>query len=197
MNINKLIIIGFLSLLLGIKSNGQSNLIDIASKSEEGFHDFVFNITDKQLDKDNSWILTAKGQYKNTIVGFKVVIKNEINPGIVNGKPEQSGMIKNAGQILSCGFESDHFIEVVSELYGFKTIKKFTENAISFDCFSLNTQKGDLAKGDYKFKLFLDSQNTNGMYSELFLNISIQTGLLELNEKDPGYRENIIKIMTK
>jgi hypothetical protein len=197
MKMNKLIIMGFLSLLFCHKSNGQSNLIDITSKSEEGFHDLVFNIANKQLDKDNNWILTAKGQYKNIVVGFKVVIKNNINPGIVNGKPDQSGMIKNAGQILNIGSESDNFIKVVSELYGFKSDKKFTKNAISFDCFSLNSQKGDLEKADFKFKLFLDSQDSNGLYSELFLNISLSSGLIELNEKDPGYRENIIKIMTK
>lgn len=197
MKINKLIIMGFLSLLFGHKSNGQSNLIDISSKSEEGFHDLVFNITNKQLDKDNNWTLTAKGQFKNIVIGFKVVIKNDINPGIINGKPDQSGMIKNPGQILNIGLESDNFIKVVSELYGFKSDKKFTKNAISFDCFSLNSQKGDLEKADFKFKLFLDSQNMNGLYSELFLNISLSSGLIELNEKDPGYRENIIKIMTK
>jgi len=188
---------GLFSVIFGLKSNGQTNLIDIKSKSEEGFQDLVFNITDKKLDKDNNWTLTAKGQYKNMIVGFKVVIKNELKPGIVNGKPDQTGMIKNAGQISSIGLESDNFIKVVSELYGFKSDKKFTKNAISFDCFSLNTQKGDLEKADFKFKLFFDSQDLNGLYSELFLNISLPTGLIELNEKDPGYRENIIKIMTK
>jgi hypothetical protein len=196
MKMNKLIIMGFLSLIFGIKSNGQNNLINISSKSEEGFHDLVFNITNKNLDKDY-WTLTAKGQLKNSVVGFKVVIKNNINPGIVNGKPDQTGMIKNAGQILSIGVESDNFIKIVSELYGFKSDKKFTKNPISFDCFSLNSQKGDLEKGDFKFKLFLDSQDLNGLYSELFLNISFSSGLIELNEKDPGYRENIIKIITK
>jgi hypothetical protein len=197
MKMNKLIIMGFFSLLFGHKSNAQSNLIDITSKSEKGFHDLVFNIANKQLDKDNNWILTAKGQYKNIVVGFKIVIKNNINPGIVNGKPDQFGMLKNAGQFLNIGSESDNFIKILSELYGFKSDKKFTKNAISFDCFSLNSQKGDLEKADFKFKLFLDSQDSIGLYSELFLNVSLTSGLIELNEKDPEYRENIIKIMTK
>ncbi|WP_321518800.1 hypothetical protein [uncultured Bacteroides sp.] len=63
---------GFLSLLFGLKSYGQSKLVDITSKYEVGFCDLVFNITDKQLDKDNYWILIAKGQYKSTVVGLKI-----------------------------------------------------------------------------------------------------------------------------
>lgn len=197
MKMYKFIIMGLFSLFFAFRSNGQSSLIDITSKSEEGFHDLVFNIANKQLDKDNNWIIFAKGQYDSIVVGFKVVIKNNITPGIVNGKPDQSGMITNAGQILSIGLESDNFIKVVSELYGFKTEKKFTKNAILFDCFSLNSQNSDLEKADLKFKLFLDGQDSNGLYSELYLNISFSDGLIELDEKDPGYRENIIKIMTK
>jgi len=188
---------GFLSLVFGLKSNGQSKLIDIISKSEEGFNDLIFNITDKQLDKNNNWVLIAKGQYKSTVVGLKIKIKNGLNPGLINGKPDQSGMTKNAGELISNGLESDNFIKIVSGLYGFKSDKKFSKKNISFDCFSLNSLVGYLDKGDFKFKLFLDSQNINGLYSELFLNINLSTGLIELNEKDPGYRENIIKILTK
>lgn len=197
MKIIGLIILGFLSLVFGLKSNGQDKLIDITSKSEEGFHDLIFNITDKQLDKDNNWILIAKGQYKSTVVGLKIKIKNGINPGLINGKPDQSGMKKNAGELINIGLESDKLIQIVSGLYGFKSDKKFSKKNISFDCFSLNSMTGYLDKGDFKFKIFLDSQDLNGLYSELFLNIHLSNGLIELNEKDPGYRENIIKILTK
>ena len=197
MKIKGFIIMGLLSLVFGLKSNGQSNLIDITSKSEEGFHDLIFNITDKQLDKENNWILIAKGQYKSTVIGLKIKIKNGLNPGLINGKPDQSGLTKNAGELINIGLESDNFIKIVSELYGFKSNNKFSKKNISFDCFSLNSEVGNLDKGDFKFKLFLDSQDTNGLYSELFLNIHLSAGLIELNEKDLGYREKLIKILTK
>ena len=188
---------GLLSLMFASYSTGQNKLIDITSKSEEGFQDFVFNIINKQLDKNNNWIFTVKGQYKSTVVGIKIKIKNGINPGIINGKPDKSGVMKNAGEFTTIGLESDNLIKKVSEIYGFKTNKKFSKNKILFDCFSLNSIAGYLDKGAFKFKLFLDSQNVIGLYSEIFLDINLAAGLIELNEKDPSYRENIIKILTK
>ncbi len=195
--IKRLIIMGFLSLLFGLKSYGQSKLIDITSISEEGFCDLVFNITDKQLDKYNNWILVAKGQYKSTVVGLKIKIRNGLSPGLNNGKLDQSGMTRNAGEFINIGLESDNFIKIVSGLYGFNSGGKFSKKNIPFDCFSLNSGVGYLDKGNFKFKLFLDSQDINGLYSELFLNIDLASGLIRLNEKDPGYRERVIKILTK
>jgi hypothetical protein len=195
MKIRSLLLMGTLSLLFGSKSAGQSNLIDITSKSEEGFHDLVFNIIEKQLGSDNNWIIVAKGQCNNRIVGLKLVLKNGINAGIVDRKPNNQGMVKNAGRLLSIGSKSDNFIKIVSALYGFKTDKKFSKKGIFFDCFSLNEQAGYLDKGKFKFKLFFDSYNKIDLYSEMFLDIDISSGLIELNEKDPGYRENIVKIL--
>lgn len=192
-----LIVMGFLSLIFGLKSYGQSKLIDITSKSEEGFCDLVFNIADKQLDNDNNWILIAKGQYKSTVIGLKIKIKNGLNPGLINGKLDQSGMTKNAGEFINIGLESDNFIKIVSGLYGVKSSGKFSKENILIDCFSLNSEVGYLDKGEFRFKLFLDSQDINGLYSELFLNIDLSAGLIQLNEKSPEYRERIIKILTK
>ncbi len=188
---------GFLTLIFGLKSYGQSKLIDITSKSEEGFCDLVFNITDKQLDEDSNWILVAKGQYKSIVVGVKIKIKNGLNPGLNNGKLDQLGMTRNAGELINIGLESDNFIKIVSGLYGFKSGEKFSKKNIPFDCFSLNSEVGYLDKGNFRFKLFLDSQDINGLYSELYLNIDLSAGLIQLNEKDPGYRERVIKVLTK
>lgn len=169
---------GFLTLIFGLKSYGQSKLIDITSKSEEGFCDLVFNITDKQLDEDSNWILVAKGQYKSIVVGVKIKIKNGLNPGLNNGKLDQLGMTRNAGELINIGLESDNFIKIVSGLYGFKSGEKFSKKNIPFDCFSLNSEVGYLDKGNFRFKLFLDSQDINGLYSELYLNIDLSAGLI-------------------
>jgi hypothetical protein len=103
MKINSLLLMGIQSLIFSSNSCGQSNLIDITSKSEEGFHDLVFNIIEKQHDLDNNWIIVAKGQYNNTIAGLKVVLKNGINAGIVDGKTNKQGMVNEAGRFLSIG----------------------------------------------------------------------------------------------
>jgi hypothetical protein len=196
MKVKEFLVMGLLSLLFGCKSNGQSQLIDITSKSEEGFCDIILNIVDKQIDND-FWIITAKGQYKGTIVGIKIKVKNGLKPGIVNGEIDKTAFTKDAVEISSIGNESDSFIKVLSNLYGFKTNKKFTSKPLIFTCISLSSTEGFLDKGYFKFKLFFDDTDEKGLYSEIYLNPNFPEGLIELPEKDPGYRKNIINAMTK
>ena len=192
----KLLIMGLISFLFSLKSNGQSQLIDITSQSEEGFHDLVLNIVEKHIN-NNQWIIVAKGQYKGIIVGIKIKIKNELNPGIVNGEVDKSAIIKNGVEFSTIGKESDNFIEILSGLYGFQTKKKFTSNPLLFTCIPLSSTQASLDKGYFKFKLFFDDTNINNLYSEIYLNPNFPKGLIEITEKDPGYRENLIKAMTK
>jgi hypothetical protein len=49
-------------------------------------------------------------------------------------------------------------------------------------------------KDDYvQFKVFFDSEDELGLYSEMFCNINLKENIIEFNEKDEDYRENIIK----
>jgi hypothetical protein len=196
MKVNFFIIMGILSFLFAQKSNGQNNLIDITSKSEEGFQDLVLNIIDKKID-NNVWILIAKGQFKGTVVGIKIKMANGLKPGIINSEIDNGGFARSACEISSIGQESDNFIKILSELYGQKTNKKFTSKPLIFNSFSLNTNQALLDKGYFKFKLFFDDLNEQGLYSEIFLNLNLPEGFIEIPEKDPEYRENLIKAMTK
>jgi hypothetical protein len=87
-------------------------------------------------------------------------------------------------------------IEIISQLYNQPIVKEFSKERIYFTVFPLNQQKAKLVKGLYKFKLFYDDDNEKNMYSELYLNTNFQKNLIELNEKDEEYRENIVKILS-
>ena len=191
------IILIFLNMMFLPKIYCQANHIDITSKSEEGFRDFIFNVTEKHLTINNEWEIILKGRYNTLAVGIKIIIKNGMKAGIVNGKPDKLGMTIKGGEMVSIGKESDNFIRVASKLYGFESSKKFSENKIVFDCFSLNSSDANLDSGEFKFKIFFDSQNKDDNYSEMFLNLNINSGFAELNEKDPEYRNNIITQLTK
>ena len=48
-----------------------------------------------------------------------------------------------------------------------------------------------------KTKVFFDDLDKMTFYSEWYINIDLKNKVLELREKDPEYRLNIINILTK
>ncbi|MBN2275290.1 MAG: hypothetical protein JXK95_13225 [Bacteroidales bacterium] len=197
MNIYKYINLVFLSLLFCIKLNGQINLFEITSKSRENYQDLIFNITDKHLE-NNFWILTAKGQYKGTIAGIKIKFKNGLKPGLFeDGRIDNTSWAQKAVEMSTIGEESDNFVRIISELYGIKTEKAFTKKPIVFTCFSLNLETAILENGYYEFKLYFDDTNRSGLYTEIFLNMNLPEGYIEIPDKDPQHGEDFIKAMIR
>lgn len=165
--------------------------------SSEGWNDIFLTIVNDIITTDNYHIYIGKGLYKGTIVGLKFEVKNDMPAGLLkSGEINKGGFISNGIKIISIGEESDKFIKVLSELYNFPTVKPFSKSVIPSTTFSLNQKVVDLDEIDYyKFKLFF-GENSENLYSEMFFNIDLTKRIIELNEKDQGYRENIIKVFT-
>jgi hypothetical protein len=171
-------------------------LTDITSRTEEGFSDVFLTIV-SDTKTDTSHIYITKGLYKGRTVGLQFEVKSMINAGIENGHPSGSGLVDNGVLLKSIGKESDEFVMAMSELYKFPTTKKFSKEVISTTAISLNDKPADLTKKDiYKFKLFF-AEEDEMLYSELFFNINLIDGEIELPEKDQGYRKPLIKVWTK
>jgi hypothetical protein len=43
------------------------------------------------------------------------------------------------------------------------------------------------------FKVFHDDEDKLGLYFEMFLHVDIPSGYVRFDEKDEGYRENVVK----
>jgi hypothetical protein len=176
--------------------NGQSKLMDITSRSKNGFQNLVLSVVDKKL-QHGYWTITAKGQHKETVVGFRLRIKEGIKPGLINGEIDNTSWAVKGVTISSIGKASNDFVKVVSELYDIKTDKDFTDNPLVFTCLSLNTESAYLKKGYFRFKLFFDDTNRSGIYTEMFLNINLPEGFIEILDIDPEHRGPNIKAMTR
>jgi hypothetical protein len=199
-HINYVLLMGLFSFLFGCddsKKVQDNDLIEITSNTEEGFQDIVLNIVDSKRTKNGDYEIIAKGKNIQEIVGLKIKIKDKLKAGLLRGGLDSTAVELNGVSFFSIGKETDTLIKVLSKLYGHPTDKSFTTNAISFDMFSLNDEEAELGKGYFKFKLFFDSYDTLGLYSELFLNINLPNGEIEINEKDVEYRENLVKALTR
>jgi len=196
MNIAKNILIGVVYIVLSGNISGQDSFVDITSNSRDGYQDVTLNIVDTQL-VDDVWNIIAKGRYNDSIVGFKIKIKNGLDPGLVKGRMDNTTWARGAVEMSGIGRESDNFVRVLSELYGIKTEKMFTDKPIVFTCFSLNSKQAFLKQGRYKFKLYFDDNHESGVYTEIFLITDFPNGYIELPDLDPQFNGDFVKAMIR
>lgn len=161
--------------------------------AEEGWNDIFLKITDRK-EKNESVIYIAKGLYKGKVVGLKVeVLKNMMAGLLPSGEVNQNAFYRDGIRFFSIGNESDELVKALSNLYQFPTIKSFPESIVGAMTFSLNEIPVDLKNNEhYKFKLFFQD-NSEDLYCEMYCNLDLLDGVIELHEKDEEYRENIIK----
>ncbi|MBE1441248.1 hypothetical protein [Paenibacillus sp. OAS669] len=173
------------------------NLRIINENTEEGFQDLEFSIVDYKRDEHSNHIIKALGICNNEVVGFEVVFKPDMLPGVVHGELDKNAFCPGGIQIRSIGMESDVFIEKLSGLYELANDKKEMKDTIILTSFALQGDPRAFANEYLKFKVFYDDQDELGLYSELYININLQTRILELNEKDTRYRGNLLKAFSK
>jgi hypothetical protein len=62
---------------------------------------------------------------------------------------------------------------------------------LGFTAISLGGEPADLGKGPAKIKLFFES-DAEDRYAELYTNVDLASGVLQIHEKDPEYRSALI-----
>jgi hypothetical protein len=93
--------------------------------------------------------------------------------------------------IRTLGAPSDALIEVLDGLYATKLQPTKMRPRTTFTGITLAGEPADLGKGPTKIKLFFEAEAENS-YAELFTNIDLAKGVLQIHEKDPDYRSAII-----
>lgn len=185
--------------LFGITSCSQQNnmkdLTDITSRIDKssGFIDLTLVITDKK-ETDSTFIYKAEGLYKSDTVGIQISLKKGLKAGIVNG--EMKNVFAQAIiSFNSIGSKSDRLLNAMTELYQIDSINNSMCNELlTFTCANLNDKDINYSVGEYKFKIFMESEEDN---SELFVDFDFSNGQIYFNEKDPEYRKGILTYLMK
>lgn len=176
-------------------SDNSTKIVDITSKIDKaiGFSDITLSITDTKTS-DSTMIYTALGLYNSDTVGLQISLKKGIKAGIVNGEMKNP-FVKNGIMLHSIGIKSDKLLNAISNLYGFPNSSlKMIDEFKGSTCANLNQEDVNFNSGEYKFKIFLETEEDN---SELFVNFDFTNKYILLNEKDQEYRKGIVKYLTK
>jgi hypothetical protein len=108
-----------------MEETSQMPYITINENAEEGFQDLNFNIV-KTTEETEYMNFQLKGAFENQIVGFHLLIKKNMQPGVIdheNFTINQDAFYPNGIVIKRSGTESDSFIAILASLYEVSFVK--------------------------------------------------------------------------
>ena len=169
-------------------SNEQENLEQVIVKKDPLFRDLQLNIIDYRQDEEKNHICLIKGLWNGEIVGFEISFKPNMKPK----EFYEEGIIFH-----SIGDISNNFIKLLAKLYKVRLKKRVMLDKIVTVSYALNGNPSFFTSEYIRMKLFLDHSNKNKAYSELFIIVDFKNKTLGFDEKNTGYRKNLIKAMTR
>lgn len=165
-----------------------------ADPEEEGWHDFIFAATDAVEHENGELLVSAFGTHHGREVGLRIVIGREweavpvgkISPGTFF----QQGTLR----IESLGARSDSLLAAIDAEYETGIQPRRFRAAIPFGAMALEGHPRQLRAERVSLKLFCEPRSDDG-YAELFVNIDLPKGRLDVREKDESYRAAIVRAL--
>lgn len=189
---------GFLSFLFGGRAPlpvppPQAPPEITAECEEDGFVDLGFAITAAERLADGAVALHAAGVHRGQAVGLTVVLSAAWRAGALGPKVP---LVTYTGTVTyrSAGAPSDALMRALDELYGTRLGATALRPETVFTGISLDGEPGDPGKGPVKLKLFYETGGDDG-YAELYTNLDLARGILQIHEKDPDYRAPIVRAL--
>lgn len=163
--------------------------------SEEGFIDCTFRIVNQvSSERQHRFHLTAC--HDGETVGFDVVVVKGIR-GAFDREMEliSDHVYRNGVRFLRSGPESDRLMTVLAALYALPAKARRMVDSFSFVGIALHHDDVDMESEPIKIKLFgNDGEDmVEDDYFESFFNLDLSSGFVFWNEKDPDYRDPLIR----
>ena len=178
---------GILSVLFGVRGQAAEVLL----REDEGFVDLdIPMITSARGDA--GFRVDCAGTIKGKMVGFFATFHPDWSRTDNPDVPIFFGKVT----IGSTGPESDQFVEVLSDLYGEKIGGQRMLPSIQVTAAALACDPKLIGSSPCKFKLFFHDDDEE-RYAELFLNVDVDSKLVQFHEKDSEYRRNIVRGLTE
>ncbi|HZL90687.1 MAG TPA: hypothetical protein VFB96_20125 [Pirellulaceae bacterium] len=161
-------------------------LPDLLSIKEEGFADLTFRITDAKQRRDGSWRVVGKAHHRDRVVSLAVVLEGAW----------RESKTRSFGRVIyeSVGPESDALVSAMSEIYEAEIKPVAMTGEVAFVGATLEGKPSELRSQPVKMKLFFESEKED-RYAEVYTNIDLPKAVLEIREKDPGYRAPLLRAL--
>lgn len=175
----------------------ENNLPILTQFSEEGYIDCIFMVED--LKQDNEfYYFNLRASHNGNIVGMGVKLVKNVKPGLDKDMSLIKQHVYYRGVTFSSlGKISDQLITSISNLYGFNNRKFSMVPEETYTAIALQDKNTDLEVNSVRFKIFGRDQEPfiEENYYESFLNVDLKNGIVAWNEKDPDYREALVRAL--
>lgn len=166
---------------------------EITSETEEGFADLVFLLEERKDLENGQQLITATGFHERQGLAFEIVLGKSWSGsgGDSSAPPMRVGIVS----IRRHRELSDLLLQVMSQLYATKAKPTRMRDEVRFSGISLLGDPAHLEQGPANIKLFHESDKEDE-YVEFFLNIDTKARRVEIREKDPEYREAVVRALS-
>lgn len=161
-----------------LNADDKTGLPEVTAASEgDDFIDLSFAIRSVAFDAAGNCTVHAYAKHAAKTLGLSVTFRNA-----------RTGI-----EIVysSLGPESDALLRAMSSLYKVPMVKNKFTTSFTAKAFGLGSNLKDIRNKPIDFKAFFNDSDDK-KYAELYTNVDLKKNLLELAEKDPGYRKNVL-----
>ncbi len=163
---------------------------EILSESEEGCADLVLAIVANRSIPGPGRCFDVHATHEGELVGLRVELSAEWRRGKIGEIPSFSGIVT----YRSLGDLSDRFVSLLDRLYGTGLSPSRMSDAVSFTALTLGDDPGTMDSSVVHTKLFFERDDEE-RYAELYTNVDLPRGVVQILEKDEGYRRAIIQAL--
>jgi hypothetical protein len=163
---------------------------------EGGFVDLTFGI--KAVDCPNpegDCVITAGSEYRGSSVGLAIAVRGGMKPGIKGAEIDRAGFMRDGIVFSSVGPESDRLLATMASLYDIKVPGGRFAPRVAATSFALGGDPAKIQTEPLKFKVFFNDAGGEDEYAELYVNIDLRKHSVELAEKDPEYRNAVVRAL--
>ena len=185
-----------IGIAMDVQTDGNGNPI-LQQFSEDGFVDMTFRLANL-VDDGQYYRFHVAAAYNNLTVGMNVVLVKGIQGGFTaNMDVVKEHVYRQGVRFLRSGPESDRLIAAVAELYGSNLSRSRMVEEETFTAFALHQGSMNMACEPAKLKIFgRDGEPFDeNAYYESFFNVDIPDKLVFWNEKDPDYRNPLLRAL--
>jgi hypothetical protein len=169
---------------------------NIVVDTSDGFVDIRFPIIEAKVSTGGEATLVVGGKISEELVEITFRLIRDMLPNDLFAENASINSYVDGIRMLLDGDRGRSFVSALSRLYEAQHSSFLMPVELSFTAVALEGNPSRIATEPVKFKLFHETGSTaedeGPDYFEIFLNIYIDSGFVELNEKDTDFRAGIL-----
>jgi len=178
------------------------NLFSSASKYpdavitiEDDFVDIALSISSFEKTDDGIYVFKFRNKINNKKIGFDAFLETKWKEHEV--KDADLVFYWSNAHLKSIGVESDNFLNELASLYDAETSNLTFHSKINAEIVMLSGGPDSIETQPFRLKFFFNSEGSEDLYSEIFINFDVKSNTAEFNEKDIEYRAPLLRSLSK